>query len=1029
MQLLKSLFFLLFLLCWSNSTKAQVIINEYSCSNLNGITDAFGQTEDWVELYNTTSSPIDLTGWYLSDKITNPLKWIIPSGTIPANGYKMVFCSGRGLVTGNELHPNFKLTQTDNEYIILSNTLGNAVDSYQITQMTKSNHSIGRSTTGAVDFKLFPSPTPNAANSGAVNFYTPTPVFSINPGFYPGAQSVTISCPDASATIRYTVDGSEPTTASPTYTGPININATTVLRAVAYSSELPSFIKSSTYFINVSHSVPVLSVAGAGSGSLSSLLNGNSGLEPIGFVELFEQDGSHIDNGEAQFNKHGNDSWAYPQRGFDVILRDQYGYNGDIDHQIFPNKTRTGFQRLILKPGASDNYPFENGGAHIRDAFVQTLSQFAGLGVDERTWRPCVVYLNGEYWGVYEIREKVDDADFTDYYWDQNEYNLQFLKTWGGTWMEYGAPNAQTDWTNLRNYIMNNNMGNVANFNYVDSLLNWRSLADYFFINSYIVNQDWLNWNTAWWRGMDPNGDKKKWRWTLWDMDACFGHYVNYTGIPDDSPNADPCNAESLPNPGGQGHTDILEKLITENEIVNQFYVARYADLINTYFSCDYMNWLLDSMINEITPEMPLHVNRWGGSMAQWQNNVQDLRDFIDARCLALNDGLVDCYDLDGPHNVTFNVSPPNSGEIKVNSIWAPTYPWNTTYFGGIQTNTIAKPMPGFMFDHWEFTTGPMGNGIVEDTNFVNISGPETITAVFIVEDPDVDGDGCLNVDEITAGTSISNPDTDGDGENDCVEIGSDPSNPLDTDGDGIIDALESSIDDTDGDGVNDEEDIDNLDPCIPNQTAPNCDLDGDGLTYSEEQSNGTNFDNPDTDGDGINDGDEVANGSDPLNPCDPDDSSIDCQIDTDNDGLTDAQESVLCTSEVTYDTDEDGISDGDEVSQGSDPCDPCSPDDSSLDCQSGLHIPTAFSPTANNGPSENDFYSIIAGKEIQSLHFIIFDRWGNIVFESYEKSFQWDGKYRGKNCTTGIYPYKAEIKYFDMQNIEVQSGNITLIR
>ena len=1017
------------MLALSYSGKGQVIINEYSCSNMNGPTDAFGSREDWIELYNTSSSPVDLTGWYLSDKINNPLKWIIPSGTIPANGYKVVFCSGRDLVSGNELHPNFKLTQTDNEYIILSNAFGNAVDSYQITQMTKPNHSIGRSTDAAADFKLFTSPTPNSANTGAINFYTPTPVFSLSSGFYTGTQTLSITCPDATATIRYTTDGSDPTSSSTLYSSPISITSTTVVRAAAFSTELQSFTKSSTFFINVNHTVPVLSVAGAGSGSLASLLNGNNSLEPIGFIELFEEDGSYIDNGEAQFNKHGNDSWAYPQRGFDVILRDQYGYNGDLDHQIFPNKTRTGFQRLILKPGASDNYPFENGGAHIRDAFVQTLSQQASLRVDERTWRPCVVYLNGEYWGVYEIREKYDDADFTDYYWDQDEYNLQFLKTWGATWMEYGAPNAQTDWTNLRNYIMSNNMGDPTNFSYVDSQLNWRSLADYFFINSYIVNQDWLNWNTAWWRGMDPNGDKKKWRWTLWDMDACFGHYVNYTGIPDDSPNADPCNAESLPNPGGQGHTDILEKLITENAEVEQYYVTRYADLLNTYFECNYMINLLDSMINEIAPEMPQHCVKWGGSVNEWQNNVQDMRDFINDRCVALNDGLVDCYDLVGPYNVTFDVSPANSGEIKVNSIWAPSYPWTANYFGGIQTNTIAKPLPGFMFDHWEYTTGPMGLAIIEDTNFVMINGVENITAVFVVEDPDVDGDGCLNVDEITAGTSISNPDTDGDGEDDCTEIGADPANPIDTDGDGIIDALESSTTDTDGDGVNDENDPDNNDPCIPNQTAPNCDLDGDGLTYDEEMSNGTNYDDPDTDGDGINDGIEVANGSDPLNPCDPDDSSIDCQIDTDNDGLTDAQESVLCTSELVYDSDEDGISDGDEVTQGSDPCDPCSPDDSPLDCQSGLHIPTAFSPTPNNGPSENNAYSIIAGKEVQSVHFIIFDRWGNIMFESFEKDFAWDGNFKEKKCNTGIYPYKAEVKYFDIAKPEVITGNITLIR
>src|SRR5690606_20149696 len=115
--------------------------------------------------------------------------------------------------------------------------------------------------------------------------------------------------------------------------------------------------------------------------------------------------------------------------------------------------------------------------------------------LDERTWRPCVVYLNGQYWGVYEIREKADDHDYTSTYFDQDKYHLQYLKTWGGTWSEYGGAQSQTDWTNLRNFILGNNMGVAANFENVDTLLNWKSLCDYFVINSYVVNQDWLNWN------------------------------------------------------------------------------------------------------------------------------------------------------------------------------------------------------------------------------------------------------------------------------------------------------------------------------------------------------------------------------------------------------------------------------------------------------------------------------------------------------------------------------------------------------
>ncbi|MCJ8291137.1 MAG: CotH kinase family protein [Crocinitomicaceae bacterium] len=747
----------------SGNALSQIVINEYSCSNTNGVTDAFGEREDWIELYNATGAAVDISGFYLSDKSGNLLKWAVPAGvSVPANGYTMVFGSKRDLVSGSELHPNFSLTQTKGEWIILSNDLGNVVDSLKIVNMTKNDHSVGRSTDGAADWKLFTTPTPNAANTGAQPFYTPTPVLDIAPGFYPGAQTVTITCTEVGATIRYTLDGSTPTGTSTVYAGPLNISTTTVVRAQAFGANLPSFNETNTYFINVTHPIPVVSAC---SDEIYDLIaNGNGwGGNQIGSFELWEDDGTFIDEGEGDYNKHGNDSWAYDQRGFDVIMRDQFGYNGDIEHKIFPDKSRDEFQRLIMKPAANDNYSFENG-AHIRDAFVATLSIKADMKLDERTWRPCVLYLNGEYWGVYEMREKYDDHDYTDYYYDQGKYDLQFLKTWGGTWSEYGGPQAQTDWDDLVAYIMANDISIPANYDYVDSLLNWESLCDYFMFNSYIVSQDWLNWNTAWWRGMDPTGDKKKWRYTLWDMDASFGHYINYTGIPDPSANADPCNVEGLPNPGGQGHTDILVKLMADTAIVEQYYITRYIDLINNEFSCDYMNFLLDSMTNEIDPEMGAQVAKWGGTYAGWQAAVQTMRDFIDQRCIAMQTGLVDCYDLTGPFDIVFDVTPAGAGEIKVNSIWQNSFPWSASYYGQIQTNTIARAFAGYEFDFWSYTTGPMLSPDIQDTNGIMIAGPENITAHFRVigSPPGASSDGV----HVPTGFSPN-----GDGQNELFSI------------------------------------------------------------------------------------------------------------------------------------------------------------------------------------------------------------------------------------------------------------------
>jgi gliding motility-associated-like protein len=524
---------------------------------------------------------------------------------------------------------------------------------------------------------------------------------------------------------------------------------------------------------------------------------------------------------------------------------------------------------------------------------------------------------------------------------------------------------------------------------------------------------------------MDPAGDKKRWRYVLWDMDACFGHYINYTGIPDPSANADPCNAENLPNPGGQGHTDILEKLIDEQPVVEQYYITRYADLINTHFSCTYMNFLLDSMLNEITPEMPAHVAKWGGSMAGWNNNVNDMQDFIDLRCVALEQGLIDCYSLTGPFDLTVQVSPALAGEVKVNSIWCPTYPWNASYFGGINTNFIAKANPGFMFDHWEFTANTMIQPIAQDTNAMVINAPVSVTAVFVADNPDLDGDGCLNVDEVTAGTDINNPDTDGDGENDCVEIGADPNNPTDTDGDGVIDVLESTAVDTDNDGVNDEADPANTDPCIPNPNAGPCDQDGDGLTNSEEAAEGTNPTNPDSDGDGLNDGAEVTGGTDPLDLCDPPNALPACNIDTDGDGLLDGTEGTIGTDPNNPDTDGDGINDGNEVTNGTDPLDPCDPNNVGDACMTGFHLPTAFSP---NGDGLNDTYGPKIGRDVASFTWFVYDRWGNRMVHTSDPAYRWDGVFNNVKVNTGVYAVMAEVLFTDGRK-ETIATNVTVTR
>lgn len=723
-----------------SSVLGQVVINEFSCSNYS--LNVAGNNEDFVEFFNPTAGPVDLGGYYLSDKTDDPTKFEIPAGTIvPPNGFLTIICSGEAiagnLYAGGFLNTNFRIHQCKDESVVFADASGAILESYTYGTDVGTNqedHSWARDVDGVPGWKVCTNPTPNASNAGSAGFmydgYAPKPEFGEAPGYHADAMSLAISGAPGME-IHYTLDGYRPDDSTLPYVAPIGLFETTVVRAVAIDPTgvlAPSFVETNTYFFGGdSHAIRVVSVSGPG------LEDGEwFGDEPM-HIEFFNEDGSFWVEAEGDSNEHGNDSNAYPQKGFDYITRDQMGHDDVVDAELFHLSDRGKFQRLIFKAAANDNYPF-SGGAHIRDAYVQTLSGLADLHLDERTNESCILYINGQYWGVYEYREKVDDSDFTNKYYDQGRYDIDFLKTWGGTWEEYGDGD---DWYTLVDFITGNDMTVDANYQSAVSELNEMSLIDYFILNSYVVCADWLNWNTAWWRGRNPDGDGRRWRYALWDMDNTFGHGANYTGIPDTGSEADPCDPEAMGDVGGQGHIPVLNALL-DNDDFWATYINRWADLGNTHFSCDNMHAVLDSMIAVIDPEMPRQMDRWGGDYATWQAQVQEIHDFIDERCNeTVLTGMEDCYDVEP---VTLTLLIEGCGEVELNSvdISPDMVPFSGWYFAGVPISLEAEEIcEGAEFLYWEVVSGDL---VIEDYQDILVelllAGDVTIMAHFGVPVP-----------------------------------------------------------------------------------------------------------------------------------------------------------------------------------------------------------------------------------------------------------------------------------------------------
>ncbi len=741
----------------SFALNAQVHINEYSASNLNSFLDSFGKTEDWIELHNSGSTAVDLSGWHLSDNQNKPTKWVIPAGTsIPANGFLVFLCSGRDQVINGEYHTSFKLTQTKSgESVILAMPSGVIQDLFEM-EMTLVESSRCRTIDGQDNWAICTAPTPGASNNNAPQYssYTEAPSMSLPAGFYAGTQTVSITNNEANSVLRYTLNGDNPTTSSPEYTAPISITETQVIKAQAFSNDpniLPGKMDFNTYFIDEDYSLAVFSVA---ADEVINLANGNGDLIPIGSIEYFNTDKQREATSYGSLNRHGQDSWVLNHRSLDWVSRDEMGYSKAVQAPLFSFSDRDEYQKFMFRNSGDDNYPAiddgqHEGATHIRDEYVQTLALEGGMELDYRAVERVVLFLNGEYWGVYGMRDRPVDHDYTDEYYDQGKYDLQYLTTWGSTEIQYGGLQAQEDWENLRDFILDNDMSDSSNYEIAEDSINMLSMIDYFVANLTVVASDWLNYNTGWWRGRNPDGKHKKWGYILWDLDATFDYYINYSGVPNTNPDADPCDLEEIAEfmdgffGGYFGYEDVGQhekiflKLIEENETFRQLYYSRYADLMNTVYSCDNMRTTLDRMLDVIRPEMPRQIDRWGGTLAEWESNVQDLKDFMEERCTLLDDGMLECYEeLNGPYQVTLMTEPEGIGEIDFNTLDIEEFPWSGEYFGGMNNKIKAKVFNEFeddyIFSYWKSSAGNVVSpDIFTRKAGISLVGTDTLTAVF----------------------------------------------------------------------------------------------------------------------------------------------------------------------------------------------------------------------------------------------------------------------------------------------------------
>lgn len=462
----------------------------------------------------------------------------------------------------------------------------------------------------------------------------------------------------------------------------------------------------------------------------ANYLRTGDATERIGNLNYFIN-GTEVLNQDIGIRIRGGESRAFQSKSLGLYARSEYG-TASMGYKFFPDLSDASFKRLTLRNGGGD---FTD--TMFRDALNHRLVQ--SLHVETEAYQPSVVFVNGEYWGILNIREKYDDNYFSRVY-NFASTEIDFLEEDGVV-----QEGDNVDYLNLRDYVQNNSLATEANYTYIKTRLDPENFTDYFIANIYLQNSDWPGTsNMQYWRKKTagyvpdaPYGHDGRWRWAIHDMDDTFGFGTDdfaHNSLAD----ATAVNGPVWPNPAWS--TLLLRKLLENNTFKIDF-INRFADLMNTSFLPSRILSTIDAMKPVIEPEIEEHISRWEGvaDLEEWNYYIDYEKDFANARPAFQRNHIREKFGINGTINATLDVSDPSHGHIKMNTIaitdgtpgiTGNPYPWTGIYFHNIPVKLIAVANPGFVFSHWSgaSTSTQAEISLTPTTNFA-------VTAHFVADD------------------------------------------------------------------------------------------------------------------------------------------------------------------------------------------------------------------------------------------------------------------------------------------------------
>jgi hypothetical protein len=422
---------------------------------------------------------------------------------------------------------------------------------------------------------------------------------------------------------------------------------------------------------------------------------------------LYETNNQCAFSEEARVKVHGNTSQMWPLKALDLEAAGAFRY------RIFPDRERSKFNHFLLRPSGQDQQA-----AFMRDDLTESLA--AETGLETQASRACVVFINGEYWGLSYLKEK-QNVQFVTSLSGRSKKQIDYVKEEGA---KAGAAN---DYYDLLEYLRRHDLKSPENYRHVAEAIDVANFIDYvsceIFFYRWDINQHRL------WRPRTPDG---RWRWLDFDNDVAWGGFWAH-------PPAWQFNmlAAELATDGSlNGHnteetTLLLRRLVSNPEFQREF-VNRFQDLLNTTFLPSHTRTRIDKLSSVLAPEMEEHIRRWRapGSLAEWQGNVDALRTYAAKRPYYAREQLRKRFALRPACTLTVWVSPGDGGTVRLNTIpihAGPTNVWTGLYFAGHPITSEAQPSPGFRFAGWDGVTDSQSSPIT-----FSIDEDAVLTARFV---------------------------------------------------------------------------------------------------------------------------------------------------------------------------------------------------------------------------------------------------------------------------------------------------------